>query len=251
MSEQAEQVGGRAAGERKPVAGRKARRLFFSLMIGSVVLSGLLGIGALVIGRFDDIQARVLLTSLAITAGCIGILAGVVAVERGWAAFGKAAAGQALAATAGLVFAVWAGEKSETLWQVVATLWAFSAASGLVCLTVFVRPAPRYRWALGVYRANCFTLAALVSAMAWSRAFQTEEVGRALGVLSIVAAALTILLCILHRLNAEAARPTGAPPGAPVRLLCPACGHEVVHPLGTIQCPDCGCHFEFRVLSKH
>jgi len=98
------------------------------------------------------------------------------------------------------------------------------------------------RRAARLARGFC-ALAALLSTMLIFE-LDDEFFMRLVGVLGILDTAGTLSVPILFRLGGkaptEARRP--AQPGEQdwrIDLACPRCGHREVHPVGTIQCPEC------------
>ena len=226
------------------------RRIALLFLVASLVVSALLGIVVLLWGEFGEVQVKVLLTSLSVSAGAICALACAARHERlGSSALALIGGGLAVAAVALLVYGLWMEPREDIFWKTVATLWTLAVASGLVCLLSLARLAPRFLWISCATYIAVWTLASFLIALFWWE-LDDPVWARLMGVASILVALLTILVPIFHKVSAVTARADQATAALPaeIRTLCPACGREQTGPPGPVACPGCGCRYEVVVL---
>jgi len=210
------------------------KRLSLRILIGAVAFSALLGVYALLAGEFGRIEARVLLTSLTVSATSILAMACGVAWER--AALGRVpAVGTVLAVVTCLltIVGIWADPRSVAYFKVTVSVCLAATACAHASLLALATGAPRWSRLAG-YGLAC-ALAAAVALMVWLEA-DDELAWRWVGVLAVLLAAATIAVPVLHRTSGKEAQ-------APQSRFCPACGAEAGSP-----CPNCGArfHVEFR-----
>jgi hypothetical protein len=210
-------------------------------LIASVALSALLGAWALLAGDFGSVEAKILLTSLSVSAASILGMGCAVAWER--RRFGLAPhAGLVLAlvACAGVVAGIWAEIGDETWWKAVASCALAAIALAHACLLTLARLARSHAWARWAAVGCAAGTAGSAIVMPWTEAVDLEWWWRWTGVGAVPRAAFTIAVPILHRLS-------GLPPerAAEAELAlrvraCPPCGAAADAPLGEIACVACG-----------
>jgi hypothetical protein len=224
------------------------RRAVLFVLVGSVVLNAALGIYALVVADFGDVQRRVLLTSLCVSgAGLVG-LACAPALERGRVRplpqIGTAAGAGGFAL---LVAAIWLAERSEplpdSLWKTAVTLIVVAVAASHGSLLALSRLAPRFRWVLGPAVLLSGLLAGMLVSLVWGQWEDVSWFFRTLGVVAVLLAAFTILVPILHRAS-RGALPAAPSTGTATVRFCPRCGHPFEASAGEeTVCPSCGARF--------
>lgn len=180
------------------------KKFFLYTLIISVVISALLGIGVLLFGEFDELAARVLLTTFTITvASILGLACG---------AYFESGRGKALP-LAGIFFSIaggvlcivmiwWRDPYSENLGKTTLTAVMLATACALLSLISLARLDSRFRWSYYALHIAVWTLNAILLYILW---FEPESSGdlvaRIIGVLSIVIAALTIMTPVFHWLS--------------------------------------------------
>lgn len=185
--------------------GINPKRAFLYLLIGSVALSALIGIGVMLFGDFGDFETRILLTTLTITATSVLGLACGACLEAGK---GR------LIPIAGIIFSV----ISAVLWIVLlwspfdteahyfphfvmsATLLAFACSH--VSLLSLARLDRRFAWSHIAVHVFVWSLTGLTLWVIWAHIDPSETMlARIMGVLSIIIGALTIVTPVFHKLS--------------------------------------------------
>lgn len=225
-----------ADGERVSLK-RTALRAF----IGSIVVSALLGIWALVAGEFGQLAVKVLLSSLCISAGSLCAMGAALLESRGARLPSLPAIGLSCATVVLLLVGIWGEVEGKNFWKMVLTLGSFAVASAHVSLLLLARLAPRFAWMRVATWSLTILLALYGTSLVWAEA-DGEGYGRILGVLSILVTAVTLATPVLHRLSQDVPV-VGASGAGRVPMLCPSCGARCDQPLGDAECPRCGTRF--------
>jgi hypothetical protein len=222
------------------------RRSLLSLLLGSIALNAALGIYALAVPGFGDLQRHVLLTSVCVTAGGVVALACLPAWERRrlW----PVPVASVAATSLGLVLAVvlvWA-EPSDgwaAVGKTMGTLFLLGGAGVISSLLALARLAPRFRWVLRVALTLIGVFALVWIGALWADWEPPTAALRTFGVLAVLLAAFVVAVPVLHRASARA-------PGEPLPVrFCPACGAVVTGRAGEDEaCPACGAGFRVRYL---
>ncbi len=196
------------------------KRLFLYVLIASVAVSALIGIGVLLFGDFGERETRILMSTLIVTAvSVLGLTCGAC-VEAG--------KGRVIP-FAGIVFSVICG----ILWMVM--LWSafdperdvfvhtlmsatvLALACSHVSLLSLARLDRRFAWSRIAVHVFIWSLTALLLVVFWTDIDPSQNmIARVMGVLSIVIAALTVVTPVFHymsstgddaaRIDAEIAR---------------------------------------------
>jgi hypothetical protein len=217
-------------------------------LIGSVTISGLLGVMAILSGG-GDLQNRILATTSTISVASLCALSCAALWERKKERF-LPVSGIALTLLAALlvIIAVWANGHNDPYMRFMICVIAFAVASSHLSLLSLANLAGGFRWGLVSAYVGDYLLAALV---AW-----ITEVGRApsafelktIAILSIAVASISILIPIFHRLSASAIREAALPLTAEV--MCPCCGARRPCLPGEMQCAACGGVFSVKIFGK-
>ncbi len=234
------------------------KQVALKLVITSLGLSALIGIVALLSGELGQMTAKILLTSLAISAASLTSLACALRLERGRYA-GLAWPGIAFslfAAALGTV-GLWSELDESVYWKVTAAIGILAAAFAGASLLSLCRLPSRKRGYLIVALIDIFALALLLDAMVLFELFEEEGLVRLLGVLSILAACASGVLPVLHYLyrsqfessQGHDANRTPSQPSTLGHVACPKCGQQELRALGEIECPTCGCAFRVTLRS--
>ena len=185
-----------------------SKRFFLFLLIGSVAVSALVGIGVLLFGNFGLIEVRILMTTLTVTITSILGLACGAYLESGRAKY---------LPWAGIVFSVIAALMSFLIiWDVLdddevfiksfLTATILAAALSHFSLLSLARLDRRFGWTRTA-AAVCITLlcAILLYIIWFEPEGDSDLIYRVLGVLSILVASITVITPVLHRLSASEA----------------------------------------------
>jgi hypothetical protein len=225
----------------------RARRWAFRALLGSIAISALMGIWAILGGDFDELAMKVLGTSLAISGTCVlGIaalsawhLAAAKVVSRGGVA-------TSIAALALFIPGIWIEVDADEFWQLTASfaLLALGAAHG--ALLAHTRLAPRFGWARPAATTLAGLLACLLLALLWDVADGGDGLEQAIAIASILVCAATLAVVVFHFMSRVESGERG---GADV-CFCPRCGKRMWQPAGEVRCAHCDARFRIEVLTS-
>lgn len=221
------------------------RRRLLSVLLVSIAVNAALGIYALVVPGFGDLQRHVLLTSVCVTGAGIVALACLPAWERRrlWplppVSVAVSAAGFGLA-----IALVWAEPNATAPSKAMGTLFLLGGAGALCCLLALARLALRFRWVLATALGLVALLALFYVAALWASVEDPPTwLVRTYGVVAVLVAAFVVAVPVLHRASAR-----GTAEGLPVGF-CPACGLPLS---GRAEqdavCSGCGAAFRVRYV---
>ena len=216
------------------------------VMIGSVVLSALLGIIAILSGDWGWYELRILLTTITISGASICILACVALWERKnikplpYLGIALSLVGALL-----MIWAIWTESGSDAFWKLTASIVVYAIATAHVCLLSLARLSKNYAWALGLAYLFIYGLATIIT---WMIVDENADTGafQLLGIVSILVGGISILIPIFQKFSASVRDET--PLAKAVKIFCPQCGHEQVHTLGEITCEKCQSVFVVKIL---
>jgi hypothetical protein len=181
------------------------RRLFLYLLIGSVSLSALIGIGVLLFGNFGLIEVRVLMTAVTVTiVSVLGLACGAYIEVRG----GKylPIAGIAFSVIAGLMsfFIIWdVLDDDELFIKSFLTATLLAAACSHLSLLALARLDRRFSWTRISAVVCVVLLCSILLFILWFEPTgESDLIYRVLGVLGILLASITVVTPILHKLSA-------------------------------------------------
>lgn len=221
------------------------RRALLAFVLGAIAVTAVLGLYAVLVPDFGELQAKILGTSAAISGTSIVLLALTPAWERGLLRpLPVVGAVLALAALALGLAGMWSEIESDVYGKVEGTLIFLAAWSLLVCLLVLATLPRRYRWAfLGAAGLTLCLVAVGLGAM-WTEADSTA-VGRLAGALAVLSAAFVLTVPVLHRASRAELRPVAE---VPAGGYCPRCGAPVASASAEGDLQTCGrCGARFRV----
>ena len=179
-------------------------RIFLYLLIASVGLSALIGIGVLLFGDFGEIEIRVLFTTLTTTVSSIFGLACGSALNMGRAR-PVAVAGIALSIIAGLMsfLVIWDMlDDSKVFIQAFVTALILSAACSHLCLLSLARLDKRFAWTRIAAHVCVWLLGVILLYIVWLEPEgDSDLIYRVLGVLGIFVGSITVITPVLHKLS--------------------------------------------------
>lgn len=222
-------------------------------LIVSVAISAALGIIALLTGSFGDLQIRIILTTLTISAASIGALAsGALWEGRGRKVLPLVGIALSLVAALLLIAGIWLEPQGEGYWKFTASTSVLAVATTHACLLSLAKLAPRFAWAKAANLIAVFGLAFLIILAIYI--VPSSDFGfRLIGTASIIVAALTIMTPIFHRLSRDDFSSVGEPEkpahGLWATVTCPQCGSVQPNSLTETSCDRCGCRFLFKILA--
>jgi len=229
------------------------KKIALWFLIASVGASALLGIVIVLAGSFSDLQVRVILTTLTISAASICALAsGALWESRRTMLLPLPGAILALVAASLVIAGIWKEPESDQFWKFTVSVGLLAVATAHACLLSLARLARRFIWARVVTLAAVYLLAGLFIFVIYFTP-KGDNVIRILGAISIIAAAFTILTPIFHRLSRGDLDEDGTVQSdhrLPATITCPRCGSAHPNSLTETKCNRCGCRFIVTILAE-
>jgi intracellular septation protein A len=180
------------------------RRLFLYMLIASVSLSALIGIGVILFGDFGEIEVRVLMTTLTVTVTSIFGLACGAYLESGRGKY-LPLAGIAFSIIAALMafLVIWnVLDDSKPFIKSFLTGALLAAACSHLSLLSLARLDRRFSWTRIAASVCIWLLMALLLYIIWFEPHgDSDVVYRILGVLGILLASITVVTPVLHKLS--------------------------------------------------
>ena len=218
-------------------------------LIGSIVASALVGIYVLLIGSFGDLEERVLVTALSVSALSILAMACGAAFERSRLGL-LPHLGTLVSVTSFALFmiGIWSNSNWQPLWNTALSLAALAFAAALACLLSLATLARRFRWTQLLGMISAFLLAAMLVFLVWADV-DSEAVWRIVGVLAILVGAVTIAVPVLHRMSMPTAGSDSSSQESSIRFFCAACGSGLAGGSNVVSCRQCGARFRVDLLA--
>jgi len=216
-------------------------------LVASVTISGLLGILA-ILGGGGDLQWRILATTSTISAASLCSLSCAALWERKKKkALPVLGVALTLAGAILVIGAVWLDVKSEAYWKLTGCVVTFAVATSHLSLLSLASLSENFRWSLVAAYLADYGLASLIACMVLG--VSSGPFGeKAVGILSIAVASISILTPIFHKLSAASTREGQWQLAADV--MCPCCGTRQPYALGEMTCPKCQSIFAIRVRGQ-
>lgn len=222
--------------------GFRLTRLLLVVMLTAVGACAAVGVLVLLFGTFDDTSWRILGTCATIAYTSLTGLGCAVALERELLKI-LAVTGMVISFSACvlLTIGIWTEFfHSEEYGKACTILSLFAGALAHTSLLSLARLRPGFGWSRVVTAMAAFLLAIVLSGMLVAGEEPDEGLMRVVGVLSILVAAGTLTVPILHRLSGipldtlhEAERPEE------IELVCPRCHRRQRLLLGEDHCASC------------
>lgn len=226
------------------------KRIALWFLIASVSASALLGIVIVLAGNFSDLEVRIVVTTLTISATSICALAAGALWETGRKK-PLSFAGMILALLAALLIiaGIWVKTSNEEYWKFSASAGLLAVATAHACLISLAMLAKSFAWARAVSFVAAYALALEIIYVIYGQP-QSDTIARIIGATSIVVAALTIVIPILHRLSRRESGPAGTVAARQItpKITCPQCGAFQTNSAGELECGSCGCRFLITIV---
>ncbi len=181
------------------------KRLFLYLLIGSVAVSAVVGIGVILFGDFGNLEVRILMTTLTVTATSVLGLACGAYYETGRGRL-LPVAGIALTIAAALMtfLIIWdALDDSKIFVKSAVTMMMLAVSTSHLSLLSMARLDRRFAWArIAAFTFVSLLVAILLFLMWFEPAGESDVVSRTIGVLSILVASVTVITPVFHKLSA-------------------------------------------------
>jgi len=180
------------------------RRVFLYLLIGSVALSAVIGVGVLLLGDFGLIEVRVLITTMVVTVvSVLGLACGAYIEIRGGR--GVPFAGIVLSIIAGLMsfFIIWdVLDDDELFIKGFLSVTLLAIACSHISLLALARLDRRFSWTRVSAVVCVVLLCSILLFILWFEPTgESDLIYRVLGVLGIVLASITVVTPVLHKLS--------------------------------------------------
>jgi hypothetical protein len=228
------------------------KRIALWFLIASVAASAVLGIIIVLAGSFSELQIRIVLTTLTISAASICALAsGALWEQRRERVFSLGGAVLALLAAILIIAGIWTETSSKEFWKFTISVGLLAVATAHVCLLALAKLARRFVWSRVAASVAIYFLASLFIYIIYFTPKGDTGV-RIIGATSIIVAALTILTPIFHRLSRGDldASDSASTQDRFETITCPQCGVPQANGTGTIECDNCGCRFVVSIVEE-
>ncbi|MEO8042829.1 MAG: hypothetical protein ABI646_09485 [Acidobacteriota bacterium] len=182
----------------------KMRRLFLYLLIASVGLSAVIGIGVILFGNFGNIEVRILFTTLTVTVTSIfGLACGAYLETRRGKYLPLTGIGLSIVSALMCFLIIWnVFDDNEVFVKSFLTTTLFAAGCSYLSLLSLARLDRRFSWTQIAAVVCTVLLCAVFLYILW---FEPEGdsdlIYRILGVLGILIATITVVTPILHKLS--------------------------------------------------
>jgi hypothetical protein len=174
------------------------------LFIASIVATAVLGLYALAIPSDNwEFEIKAILTTVIITGASICGLACGGCLRRGHRVLPTAGLVSTPIAAALLLFGIWVEVDSELYWKTTATLSFYAVACAHLSMLFMANLAGGYRWAYLVAYQLVFGLATLLAAGVVFDLLEGDRYWRATAGISILVAAVTLLIPVFHYMSRE------------------------------------------------
>ena len=180
------------------------KKFFLYLLIASVAVSALIGIGVILFGDFGEFETKILLTAITITCTSIlGLACGAFLETKRGKILPVCGIGLAILSAVLWIYLIWNGALlEEFLVKTLMSTTLLAIACSHLSLLSLARLDKKFLWSLYAAHAAVWSLTAILLWLIWTNARDYSEfVTRAIGVLSIVVASLTIITPIFHKLS--------------------------------------------------
>lgn len=179
------------------------KRAFLYSLIASVAITAVLAIIAILRGRSEWFEARVMLTSLTIS-GCsiCGLACGALLERRRDRVVPLAGILFAVLAAGLLIFGIWFDPRVDDFWRITATITTLAIACAHLSLLLMARLAPRFNWSRVVNHILVLGLAGLIIAMIFMDS-PGQNLFRMLAIGAVSVASFSVLTPIFHFLSRQ------------------------------------------------
>lgn len=183
------------------------KKFFLYLLIGSVAVSALLGIGVILFGNFGELETKILLTTLTVTVTSIlGLACGAYLETKRGKILPLAGISMAVAAGIFWILVIWNNSaQNDDLAKLLLSITLLAASCAHLSLLSIARLERKFVWSLYGAHILIWSLTAILLFLIWDDFGKVSDfTNRIIGVLSIGIAALTIVTPIFHWLSNHA-----------------------------------------------
>ena len=218
------------------------RRPVLVFVLGAIAVTAALGLYAVLVPDFGELQAKILGTSASLSGASILVLACTPAWERRlYPPVPLVGVAATLLGFTLIVIGIWAEPSAEGYWKTMGTALFVAGWGALVSLLALAPLVPRHRWTFLAAAGLTLLLASLGVVAMWSEP-DSETYVRVMGGVAVLAAAFVVAVPVLSRAG------RAEPAGTITVCFCPACGRELDAASREGPCPGCGARFRVRFL---
>lgn len=190
------------------------KRPLLYLLAGSVVLGAVLGIVLVLRNTWGWFEIRVILTAITLSISSLcGLACDLSRAPGGKNILPRVGLALTFLASAMVILGVWLDPVSDLYWKITAIASILAVSTVHVCLLSIAALPARFQWVFLLTSLVIYGLAGLLSVMIWGE-FYTQQLFQGVVVISIIDAALTLLIPLLHRIGRtehEQAYPAAVP----------------------------------------
>lgn len=183
------------------------KKLFLYLLIASVGVSALLGIGVILFGDFGEFETKILLTALTITCtSVLGLACGAYLETKREKILPVGGIVLAVLSAILWIYLLWQKDMRGDLFvRTLISITILAVSCALVSLLSLARLNKKFIWLRYATHISVWSLTGLLLYFSWSK-FDTvpDLLSRSMGVLSIIVAALTVATPVFHWLSRNA-----------------------------------------------
>jgi hypothetical protein len=229
------------------------KRFALRVLIFAVSLSALLGCIALLSSHFGETEAKVLLSTLAVAeTSLLAMACGAAMARPEGAGLARIGVYLAILATPIALVGIWGEMSSDGYWKTFGTVQVLAVAVAHGALLRLARLRSERRWMLAATASLAILLVGMLLVLIWGDIHAGETFGRAIGIISILITAGTILVWVFHRMDRDELAPVGAPASLGIGLrFCVSCGGgRVEASADQVRCLGCGATFRVDLSAE-
>mgnify|MGYP000105992426 CR=1 FL=1 len=182
------------------------KKFFLYLLIASVAVSALLGIGVILLGDFGEFETKILLTTLTVTCTSIlGLACGAYLETKRGKILPLAGIVCAVFSALLWIYLVWQNiVREEYFVRTLFSVTILAVSCSLVSLLSLARLDRKFIWSRYAVHISVWSLTAVLLYFSWSQFNVISDlISRTMGVLSIIVAALTVVTPVFHWLSRQ------------------------------------------------
>jgi len=185
------------------------KKIFLYLLIGSVSVSALLGIGVILFGDFGEFETKILLTTLTVTVtSLLGLTCGAYLETGRGKILPIVGIFLAIVSAVMATVVIWSSSREgEYFVKTLLTTTLLAVSCSHISLLSIAQLEGKFLWSRYAAHAAIWSLTAFLFYLIWfEKDFAGDWIPRSIGVLSIIIAALTIVTPIFHKLSNHAVK---------------------------------------------
>lgn len=183
------------------------KRLFLYTLIGSVAVSAVIGIAVMIFGSFGEFETKVLLTTMTVTVTSIlGLACGAYFEPAKNRVIPSVGIVSAVVSAILWIIMIWSPFNPDRDFFVYSVMTAtlLAVACSLMSLLLMARLDARFLWSRYLAHLSIWSLTAILLLIIWAEIDPSDSwIERALGVLSIIVAAVSVVTPVLHFLSSS------------------------------------------------